>query len=1058
MIIEPLVEKVFSETTDPITIIKIEENYHFVIVYANNASFRSGLIKEEDIGKPVGEVFPAVIVPHFLQAYRQVNEGDALYIVDRNIQIPNGKTFGKLSFYPSYENGSCAYISLFAEELKVNKQQQREKAEIKYPQSTDDFLNSLNEPVIILDTSIKVHQVNQAFVELFGWTNEELAGNNLYDDYSFVPKNKKHEKEMITSLLYSGSKTKNLDSKRHCKDGTQLDVSFSISPLRDRDGNISALAIVYRDITVHKVNEQLLFESEQRFKSLFYHNPDAVFSFNPQGEIMSFNERTTVISGYTPEELLGQQILSFCHPDDVEKTAMNVQRVLQGNAMNFEIRVLHRTSGDYFVMNVTNLPIEVTDEIIGVYAIAKDVTPLREAEKELMESEQRYKSLFNYNPDAVYTINREGCFESCNHSIKEVLGYSAEELIGTSFEPIVHPDDLPHTMEGFLAALQGEIRQYEVRCFRKNEDFYSTLFITNIPIYINGHIVGVYGIAKNLTELISAKQELYESEARHRKFIEVSPDPIIVHHNGLIEYVNQSALECLRAENDTSLIGKTISDFIDSESLEVSVLIEKEIQKKGFVKQAQEFIMCRMDGSKAYAEMTGTRFEMNKKSMSLIIFRDISKRKQSDQLIEFMAYHDSLTKLPNRECFYKQVKNSLVKNKIGAMFFIDLDRFKFINDMLGHRIGDLLLIEVGNRLKKFDNGLLSRQGGDEFTAFFPGQSRKGVEQIAKSIIQELSEPYIVDGQELFVTPSIGISMYPHDSRDIDMLIQQADAALYETKVLNGNTFTFFSSAMKDKNDEKMTLSNDLRKALVKEELYLCYQPIYDIREQKIVGTEALLRWQHAVHGFIGPDHFIPIAEETGLILPIGEWVLRTACKQMKKWIGEGYHFNISVNLSVRQFMQHDLIEMISGILQEIDLDPHYLNLEVTESVPLLDIDAAIIKLEELKQLGITISLDDFGTGYSSLNHIRLLPFDFLKIDKSFILNLHEDNFNASIVHSLISIAHQMGKKVVAEGVETGEHLQILLDSKCDEAQGYYLSRPLKASVFDELLKKSNNVN
>jgi diguanylate cyclase (GGDEF)-like protein len=504
------------------------------------------------------------------------------------------------------------------------------------------------------------------------------------------------------------------------------------------------------------------------------------------------------------------------------------------------------------------------------------------------------------------------------------------------------------------------------------------------------------------------------------------------------------------------LYRKPVNSIFAEESLNTAAILEKELQQTGSANKVREFRLQRMDGSKGHAEVVGTHFYTKGQSLSLLIVRDITERKKSEQLIEFMAYHDSLTKLLNRESFQMKVKEHLKREQNGVMLFIDLDRFKMINDTLGLRTGDLLLIEVSKRLKVYEEGILSRQGGDEFTIYFPNICKEQAKEKTEEILDCLSKPYIIEGQELYVTPSVGMSIFPTDSRDYDMLIQKADVALYESKAAGGNTYTFYSAESKEVNEKKMTISNDLRKALLKGEFYLCYQPIFDTATREIVGAEALLRWNHPVRGFIAPDEFIPIAEETGLIIPIGEWVIRTACQQMKQWYEEGFRFQISVNLSLRQFIQYNLVEMIEKILKQVDLSPQLLNLEVTESVPLLDVEASIKKLNDLKTLGITISLDDFGTGYSSLNHIRLLPFDYLKIDRSFVQNMETDNVNSSIVQSVISLAHIMGKRVVAEGVETEQQLSLLHGTMWDEAQGYYLSKPVEVELFNKLINKKNS--
>lgn len=1034
MLEEAFAKTVLGQLTEPIAVIKVEENQNLFVFYVNEALVKTGLIYKENIGKGISDVFPATLAPEILHSCRKVLELNQLHYYQT--------TIGTLICSPIFENGICTSLTILFNSSENTLLQVSEQRYKSLSDHNPDAVFSFNLEGAFTGANKKTRKI-------LGYSEEQLLGLSFEqflhpDDLASA----QHNFQLAVDGAIKSSEYRILH-----KSGTYVNLSVTNLPIYV-NGQVVGVYGIGKDITAFNRVQRELEESEQRFRSLFDHHPDAVFSFNLKGEITSFNERTSAMSGYPADELLGKSIYKFCHPDDIDIAFQNVKQVITtGEGKSYEVRILHRETGHYFVMNVTNLPMTVHGEIIGLYSIAKDVTPLREAERELKESEQRYKSLFDYNPDLVFTLDEQGRFQSSNHAALEKLGYQLDEIKGKPFEQFVHPDDLAHTKESFQAALQGEIRQYQLRAIRKNEDFYTTFRITNIPININNRIEGVFGIAKNITELVSAQQELEESEERHRKLTDISPEAIIVHRLGVIDYVNQAAVQCLRANTREDLIGKAVDSIFAEESLNTAAILEKELQQTGSANKVREFHLQRMDGSKGHAEVVGTRFYTKGQSLSLLIVRDITERKKSEQLIEFMAYHDSLTKLSNRESFQMKVKEHLKREENGAMLFIDLDRFKMINDTLGHRTGDLLLIEVSRRLKVYEEGLLSRQGGDEFTIYFPNFCKKQAKEKTEEILESLSKPYIIEGQELFITPSVGISIFPTDSRDYDMLIQQADVALYESKAVGGNTYTFYSAASKEVNEKKMTISNDLRKALLKEEFYLCYQPIFDTRTREIVGAEALLRWNHPVRGFIAPDEFIPIAEETGLIIPIGEWVIRTACQQMKLWYEEGFSFQISVNLSLRQFIQHNLVEMIEKTLKQVNLPPHLLNLEVTESVPLLDVEASIKKLNDLKTLGITISLDDFGTGYSSLNHIRLLPFDYLKIDRSFVQNIETDNVSSSIVQSVISLAHIMGKRVVAEGVETEQQLSLLHGTMCDEAQGYYLSKPVEVGLFNQLLNK-----
>jgi diguanylate cyclase (GGDEF)-like protein/PAS domain S-box-containing protein len=447
----------------------------------------------------------------------------------------------------------------------------------------------------------------------------------------------------------------------------------------------------------------------------------------------------------------------------------------------------------------------------------------------------------------------------------------------------------------------------------------------------------------------------------------------------------------------------------------------------------------------------------------LSMMTDISERKQTEEKMKYLSYYDMLTELPNRRLFLDRLNIALTRAKRNqlkvAVLFIDLDRFKLINDSLGHSFGDQLLQAVAKRLTSClrEVDTTSRQGGDEFSIIIPDvTSEHDAAKVAQRVIKVLSRPYHIGTQEIFVTPSIGISLYPHDGRDMETLIQNADSAMYRAKQQGKNNYQFFTADMNIAIKKQMKIEKYLHKACEKktfDEFEIYYQPQFDLRTGELVGMEALLRWDHPLDGFISPVDFIPIAEETGLIIPIGEWVLREACKQNKHWQMKGYpKISISVNLSARQFYMDKLVDKVQNILKEVDLDPQYLELEVTESMT-IDLDLTLEILGKLKEVGIRVSMDDFGTGYSSLGNLKEFPLDKLKIDQSFVRDILTDNNDAAIVTMIISMARHLNLRVIAEGVETKEHEQFLRKNLCDEAQGYLYSQPVSANIIENFLKK-----
>ncbi|WML44723.1 bifunctional diguanylate cyclase/phosphodiesterase [Neobacillus sp. PS3-40] len=441
----------------------------------------------------------------------------------------------------------------------------------------------------------------------------------------------------------------------------------------------------------------------------------------------------------------------------------------------------------------------------------------------------------------------------------------------------------------------------------------------------------------------------------------------------------------------------------------------------------------------------------------------VEKLKEKQGQLEMISLNDELTNLWNRRGFFTMARNELAIaktcNQSGAILFIDLDNFKLVNDMYGHHNGDLLLKMIAERLKTCSRNrdVLSRIGGDEFTFMLIDASSQTAEKVCCQIIDALSKPFLIEGNEIFITSSIGVSCYPVDGENIDILLQHADHSMYTIKKTGKNGYRFYSE-MNDLSNEKVTIELGLRNAIERNEFTLHYQPQFDLHTGNICGVEALIRWNSKEQGLMSPADFIPIAEETNLIIPIGAWVVNTACKQNKEWQKCGYPpICVSVNISIQQFKQPNFIETVQNALKESELDPKYLKLEITESLFLGDKRENIEKLEKLKKLGVKISLDDFGSGYSSLSYIRYIPIDELKVDKSFIQDVPNKSKDEAIIKTIIELANSLDVKVVCEGIEKKEQADFLKQTHCDAIQGFYFSVPLKSEDFEKLQMKENKV-
>jgi diguanylate cyclase (GGDEF)-like protein len=486
---------------------------------------------------------------------------------------------------------------------------------------------------------------------------------------------------------------------------------------------------------------------------------------------------------------------------------------------------------------------------------------------------------------------------------------------------------------------------------------------------------------------------------------------------------------------------KPIASFMDGRPLVIDIHTDLDdlshtIMRSGMHYMHDGFVIT--EGGR-YAGM-GTGYDLMK---------TITERTQAN--LYSLAHFDALTGLPNRLLFLDRLSQTMAQahrnERLVAVMLLDLDRFKAINDTLGHTMGDLLLKSVAERLVGCvrEDDTVARLGGDEFTIMLPEIHHiQGAATVAQKILDALAQPFFLDGHELFVGVSIGIVLYPFDE-DLNVLLRNADIAMYEAKQHGGNAYQFYTAEMNTATLERLSLEGALRRALARGEFELHYQPQVDLARGEIVGVEALLRWRHPDLGLLGPMEFIPLAEENGLIVPIGEWVLRTACAQVRAWQEAGLRpIRVAVNLSVRQFYQKDLVEIVARILEQTGVDSRYIEFEITESCLMQNTQAMVALLTELNRLGVRFSIDDFGTGYSSLAYLKRFPIDTLKIDRSFVCDIGTDPDDAAIVKAIIALAHSLEMRVVAEGVETPEQLHFLRTHGCDEIQGYLISRPLPA--------------
>ncbi|MDQ0231711.1 sensor domain-containing protein [Metabacillus malikii] len=676
--------------------------------------------------------------------------------------------------------------------------------------------------------------------------------------------------------------------------------------------------------------------------------------------------------------------------------------------------------------------------------------------------QKNYFNLLEMIPETVI-IHQNGIILYINRNGAKILGSDdPEDFIQKSIYQFLHPSvhEQARTRLMLLSEKSNlDLIEQKAISLDGNELHVETL---SFSIDYNGQ-KAVLSISRNISYKKKASEERIHNEIKYRTLFEYANDAIYLFamdDNGMPKNfidINQSACE---------RFGYTKEELLTMSPLDIT-----SSKRKGKVSDTQQELIehnhttfegeyMTKTGEKIPSEISVRLLRLGDKQYGLAISRDIRERKIAEEKMWQMAYVDRLTGLYNRRYFKSHLEEliqSLNEKQVDqqlAIIYFDINRFKFFNKTFGSHIGDQLLIKVAKRIKSVISGsnLIARQSDDEFSILLKDASQSTVSQLTNKVLQQLQQPIEINGQDVFITLSIGVSFYPYNGDNSDTLLKNADTAMSYAKAKGMNNVKFYSVEMNKQNKRKLLLEGSLRNALAKGELQLFYQPKINVHTRQLVGVEALIRWNSKELGMISPGEFIPIAEETGLIIPIGEWVLQTACKQNKLWQDLGYSpINMSINLSARQFQQLNLLEMIERTLQETQLDAKYLNLEITETMAMHDLDQSVEKLGQLKSLGVSISLDDFGTGYSSLNYLHKFPLDVLKIDKSFIHNILSDQQSAAIVKAIISVSKSLNLTVIAEGVEVLDQLEFLISENCDEVQGYYFSPPVPAIELESML-------
>ncbi len=702
---------------------------------------------------------------------------------------------------------------------------------------------------------------------------------------------------------------------------------------------------------------------------------------------------------------------------------------------------------------------------VFVVAIQRPYRELLASRGALQKSEKRFRMLFESAPDALFMLDASGCIVTLNASATTMLGYRHDELFGVPMDRMFRElaEDSHMSGQGCHVA-----RPAPDLAVVKTESLARCKGGRELPVSVSLSRIeldGTYGTLIAMRD-ISATREMENLLRRHSQefqtLVDHAPDIIVrVDPAQRFLYANAALTAAVGIASDACW-GKTWVDLGLPPDAVVSWIHGVDAV---FASGEPATLECGFELPQAglchfHVRMAPERDFDGRVVSVLVIARDISERKQHEETLLHQVSHDGLTGLPNRALILDRLQQAIAhtrrSGRLLAVAYLDLDRFKDVNDTLGHGAGDALLCEaaarIGAALREDDT--IGRQGGDEFILLLPDLVQLGdAIVVAEKILAALAQPFAMNGREIYVTASIGLSICPLDADDAETLLRHADVAMYRAKEEGRNTFRFYVPEMDAQMHTRIEIEHDLRLALKRRELVLHYQPRVSLASGAVLGFEALVRWNHPRDGLLGPDRFIGVAEATGLITPLGDWVLEEACRRTRQWQTQGLpEIRVAVNLSARQFRDPGLVERVQRVIADTGLDPAHLELEITESTVMQDSEAAAGTLRALKALGITLSVDDFGTGYSSLSYLKLFPIDALKIDRSFVRDIVTDPGDASIVRAIVNLSHSLGLSVVAEGVEDAEQAAFLRDAGCDEVQGYWFSRPLAEASAENLLR------
>ncbi len=927
------------------------------------------------------------------------------------------------------------------------------------------MLESIPEPVVVVDEHEHVVFANRHVVHKLGFATAELVGRPFAE---LVPESMRgRDWQALREVLRRGRQAAaGVEAKALCKAGTPRALSIDAG-LLELDGAALAVCLLRDAPPKHNaltVAAEGSLRQAQRIAKL------GSWTWDPQtDEHWWSDELYELMRMDRAESRPFERYIAMLHPEDRDRVHVNAARTANGDRVEpYDVRVQFPDGSQRIFQHNAAASFDAAGRAVQLHGTVQDVTEQRAAEAALRLSDLRYREAQRLAKIGSWEWDLATNTSWWSEELYRILEEDPSTYPATfeTFIAKVHPEDRAALIEGQRQDLSKAMsfRPTESRLVFPDGREKRIEQLVQARVDADGRPIAIVGTVHDITERRALESKLRESEARYASTVELAAVGIAhVAVDGRFIWCNSRFREMLGYDYD-ELLERTIHDVSHPDDAHVADSERSRLHEGLIDTLTVEKRYVRKDGQTIWVRITGAPRRGADDSLlyDVAIVEDITVRKAAEDRVQYLATHDELTKLPNRTLFGELLQRAIDAARRSdqrcAVLFIDLDRFKVVNDSLGHEAGDLLLKEVAARLRQCVRAadVVGRLGGDEFVVLLERiGSVDAAADTARRVLGSLQTPIAIMGHECRVTGSVGIATYPNDARDAATLMKHADMAMYLAKEEGKNNFQFYSADMAPMSVEHLELEVRLAQALQRGELSLQYQPRVDLRTRRILAAEALLRWWNADLGTVSPAQFIPLAEDTGLIVAIGQWVLRTACEQNVEWQRRGMPpVVMSVNLSPRQFKEASLLSDVEAVLAETGMAPELLELEITESMIMQQVDIAAEKAIAMKKLGIKLAIDDFGTGYSSLSQLKRFPIDTLKIDRAFVRDIPQSAYDTAITKAVVSLGKGLGVRVVAEGVETAEQYRFLRENGCDEMQGFYFSKPCHPDALAELLKDS----